>query len=57
MTMKTLFLCGFAIIMGAWYIQRFHKEGGRWLYAGFAMLAFGVIVMGLELAGFVVVPR
>ena len=57
MVMKTLFICIFSIVMGVWYIHRFRAEGGKWLYVGFALTAFGVIVLGLELAGIVVVPR
>lgn len=39
---KTLFLCGFAIMLGIFNIWSARKTGGRWLWIGVAMILFGI---------------
>ncbi|MGD1926486.1 MAG: hypothetical protein ACFB03_20220 [Paracoccaceae bacterium] len=39
---KTLFLCGFALVMGIWNVWAFRTTGGKWLWIGIAMIVFSV---------------
>ncbi|MEM9059932.1 MAG: hypothetical protein AAGD13_05675 [Pseudomonadota bacterium] len=39
---KTLFLCGFALVMGVWNVWAFRSKGGPWFWIGIATLVFAV---------------
>ncbi|MEO1492877.1 MAG: hypothetical protein AAFV19_12050 [Pseudomonadota bacterium] len=39
---KTLFLSGFAVMLGIFNIWTARNTGGKWLWVGIAMIVFGV---------------
>ncbi|MEM9140450.1 MAG: hypothetical protein AAGB15_11540 [Pseudomonadota bacterium] len=45
---KTLFICGFALVMGVWNVWSFRNNRIWWFWVGLAMIAFGIVVLVLE---------
>ena len=54
---KTLFLCGFALIIGIWNVWEFRAKGGHWLWIGILLTIAAIVVLGLFFAGIRVVPE
>lgn len=53
---KTLFLCGFALIIGIWNIWEFRTKRGPWLWTGIALTLSAIVVLALFFQGIRVFP-
>ena len=45
---QTLFITGFALVMGAWNVWTFRKTKGRWFWVGLGIIAFAIAIFVLE---------